>query len=245
MSDTPPAAPAPDWTRRRTAVVRDAVGVGVATGAYGLSFGAIGVAGGLTIAQTCATSVLMFTGASQFALVGVLAAGGGAPAAAVTAVLLGARNALYGLRLAGLLQLSGTRKAVGAQLVIDESTAMCLAHEDDTRARRLAFWTTGLAVFVLWNLATLAGALAGTALGDPQTYGLDAAVPAAFLALLWPRLSDRRARLVALAAAAVALLLTPVAPAGVPVMAAAGVAVLAGLLWRDAALRTASPGTVT
>ena len=227
-----------DWPRRRRAVLRDAVGVGVATGAYGLSFGAIGVAGGLTVAQTCATSVLMFTGASQFALVGVLAAGGGAASAAVTAVLLGARNALYGLRLSSLLGVTGVRKAVGAQLVIDESTAMCVAHEDDPAARRLAFWATGLAVFVLWNLATLAGALAGTALGDPQTFGLDAAVPAAFLALLWPRLAQRAARVVAVGAAAVALALTPVAPAGVPVMAAAAVAVLAGLLWRDALLPT-------
>lgn len=231
-------APPPGWTRRRSAVVRDALGVGVATGAYGLSFGAIAVAGGLSVAQTAATSVLMFTGASQFALVGVLAAGGGPLAAAVTAVLLGARNTLYGLRLSSLLGLSGTTKAVGAQLVIDESTAMCLAHEDDPRARRLAFWSTGLAVFVLWNVATVAGALAGTALGDPQTYGLDAAVPAAFLALLWPRLDDRRARWVAVGAVAVALLLTPLVPAGLPVMAAAGVAVLAGVTWRDAASRT-------
>lgn len=212
--------------------------MGVATGAYGLSFGAIGVAGGLTVAQTCATSVLMFTGASQFALVGVLAAGGSAPAAAATAVLLGARNALYGLRLSSLLRLSGTRKVIGAQLVIDESTAMCLAHADDVGARRLAFWSTGLAVFVLWNLATLVGALAGSAIGDPQTYGLDAAVPAAFLALLWPRLTDARSRAVAVAAAGVALALTPVAPVGMPVMAAAGVAVLAGFTWRD----MASPG---
>lgn len=220
------------------------MGVGLATGAYGLSFGAIGVAGGLSVAQTCATSVLMFTGASQFALVGVLAAGGGAPAAAVTAVLLGARNALYGLRLSSLLGLSGVRKAVGAHLVIDESTAMCLAHEDDVRARRLAFWGTGLAVFVLWNLATLLGALAGASIGDPQSYGLDAAVPAAFLALLWPRLSDTRARVVAIAAVAVALALTPITPAGLPVMAAAGVAVLAGLTWRDAADRgTSARGT--
>jgi len=238
VSDAALPAPSADWSRRRSGVTRDAVGVGVATGAYGLSFGAIGVAGGLSVAQTCATSVLMFTGASQFALVGVLAAGGSAPAAAVTAVLLGARNALYGLRLSHLLGLTGVRKAVGAQLVIDESTAMCLAHEEDVRARRLAFWATGLAVFVLWNLATLAGALAGSALGDPQTYGLDAAVPAAFLALLWPRLSDWRSRAVAIGAAVVALALTPVAPAGLPVMAAAGVAVLAGLLWRDAATST-------
>jgi predicted branched-subunit amino acid permease len=234
VSAASPAAPA-EWDRRRRSVVRDALGVGVATGAYGLSFGAIGVAGGLTVAQTCATSVLMFTGASQFALVGVLAAGGGAPAAAVTAVLLGARNALYGLRLSSLLELTGLRKVVGAQLVIDETTAMCIGHEDDVRARRLAFWATGLAVFTLWNLATLIGALAGTALGDPQTYGLDAAVPAAFLALLWPRLGTPRARWVAVGAAAVALALTPLVPAGLPVMAAAGIAVLAGLTWRDAA----------
>jgi predicted branched-subunit amino acid permease len=194
------------------------------------------------VAQTCATSVLMFTGASQFALVGVLAAGGTPAAAAVTAVLLGARNALYGLRLSGLLRLSGRHRLVGAQLVIDESTAMALAHEDDAQARRLAFWATGLAVFVLWNLATLTGALAGQALGDPQALGLDAAVPAAFLALLWPRLSDVRARVIALAAVVVALLLVPVTPAGVPVMAAAGVAVLAGLVWRDSLARP-SPGT--
>jgi predicted branched-subunit amino acid permease len=234
--------PAPVWARRRSGVLRDALGVGVATGAYGVSFGAIGVAGGLSVLETCATSVLMFTGASQFALVGVVAAGGSAASAAVTAVLLGARNSLYGLRLSTLLGLRGTRKAVAAQLVIDESTAMCLAHQDDVRARRLAFWSTGLAVFVLWNLATLAGALAGSALGDPQTYGLDAAVPAAFLALLWPRLTEWRSRVVALGAAAVALLLTPVAPAGLPVMAAALVAVLVGVTWRDAATPTSAEG---
>lgn len=226
-----------DWPRRRRAVARNALGVGVATGAYGLSFGAIAVASGLTVAQTVATSVLMFTGASQFALVGVLAAGGSAVTATGAAVLLGARNALYGLRLSSLLGLRGAAKAVGAHLVIDESTAMCVANEDDERARRLAFWATGLAVFVLWNAATLGGALAGSAIGDPQTYGLDAAVPAAFLALLWPRLADRRARWVAAGAAAVALALTPVLPAGLPIMAAAGVAVLAGLAWRDGSAR--------
>lgn len=231
------------WSTRRTGIVRDALGVGVATGAYGLSFGAIGVTGGLTVAQTCATSVLMFTGASQFALVGVLAAGGSAVSAAVTAVLLGTRNALYGLRLSSLLELRGLRTAVGAQLVIDESTAMTLAHEDDVRARRLAFWATGLAVFVLWNVATLVGALAGTALGDPRTFGLDAAVPAAFLALLWPRLKDARARWVATGAVLVALALTPVAPTGVPVMAAAGVAVAAGLRWRDALVPGGTEGS--
>jgi predicted branched-subunit amino acid permease len=231
------------WRRRRRAVLADAVGVGAATGAYGLSFGAIAVASGLSVAQACATSVLIFTGASQFALVGVLAAGGAAVPAVVSAVLLGARNALYGLRLSAWLQLRGVHRLVGAHLVLDESTAMALAHEDDHRGRRLAFWATGLAVFVLWNAATLAGALAGQALGDPARFGLDAAVPAAFLALLWPRLTDRTTRTLAVAAAVVALLLVPVSPVGVPVMAAALVALGAGVVWRQALLRSAEAST--
>jgi predicted branched-subunit amino acid permease len=226
----------PSWQRHRRLVLREAVSVGIATGAYGLSFGAIGVAAGLTVTQTCATSVLIFTGGSQFALVGVLAAGGSALPASTAAVLLGTRNALYGLRLSALLRLRGALRLVGAQLVIDESSAMALAHADDERARRLAFWATGLAVFTLWNLATLVGALAGQALGDPRDLGLDAAVPAAFVALLWPRLTDRATRTVTAAAAALALLLVPVAPVGVPVLAAALVALATGVLWRDALL---------
>jgi 4-azaleucine resistance transporter AzlC len=203
--------------------------VGLATGAYGVSFGAVSVAAGLSVAQTCALSLLMFTGASQFALVGVLAAGGAPLSGSLTALLLGTRNTLYGLRLAPLLQWSGWRRLLTAQLVIDESTAMSVAR-DSRAAARLGFLTTGLAVFVLWNLATFGGAIAGTVLGDPRTLGLDAAVGAAFIALLWPRLRDRRNQLVALAAAAVALGMVPIAPAGVPVLAAAGVALLAGAL---------------
>ena len=203
--------------------------MGLATGAYGVSFGAVSVAAGLSVAQTCALSLLMFTGASQFALVGVLAAGGAPLSGALTALLLGTRNTLYGLRLAPLLQWSGWRRLLTAQLVIDESTAMSVAR-DSRAAARLGFLTTGLAVFVLWNLATFGGAIAGTVLSDPRTLGLDAAVGAAFIALLWPRLRDRRNQLVALAAAAVALGMVPIAPAGVPVLAAAGVALLAGAL---------------
>ncbi|HET6857202.1 MAG TPA: AzlC family ABC transporter permease [Streptomyces sp.] len=203
--------------------------MGLATGAYGVSFGAVSVAAGLSVVQTCALSLLMFTGASQFALVGVLAAGGAPLSGALTALLLGTRNTLYGLKLAPLLQWSGWRRLLTAQLVIDESTAMSVARESRAAAR-LGFLTTGLAVFVLWNLATFGGAIAGTVLGDPRTLGLDAAVGAAFIALLWPRLRDRRNQLVALAAAAVALGMVPIAPAGVPVLAAAGVALLAGAL---------------
>ena len=217
----------------RAAIVRDGIAVGIATGAYGVSFGAISVASGLDVWQTCALSLLMFTGASQFALVGVVASGGAPLSGALTALLLGTRNTLYGLRLAPLLQWRGWRRAGAAQLLIDESTAMSVTR-DSTPAARVGFLSTGIAVFVLWNAATLAGALAGAALGDPRAYGLDAAVGGAFLALLWPRLKDRRNQVVAVLALAVALSLVPATPAGVPVLAAALVAMLAGLVRRAA-----------
>lgn len=210
-------------------VIRDAVGIGVATGAYGLSFGAISVASGLDLPQTCALSVLLFSGGSQFALVGVLGGGGSAVAAAGTAILLGTRNALYGLRLSPLLGLRGWRRPVGAQLVIDESSAMALGHPPGREAR-LAFWATGLSVFVLWNLGTLLGALGGQLLRDPRVLGLDAAVPAAFLALLAPRMRTRDPWMIALVAAATALVAVPFVPAGVPVLLAAAAA--AGLALR-------------
>ncbi len=218
------------WPVLRRRVARTSLGVGLATGAYGVSFGALATGSGLSVTQSCALSVLAFSGASQFAFVGIAAGGGSPLSGAATAGLLGVRNALYGLRLAPLLALSDRRhlrKAVGAQLVVDESTAVALG-QDDERSARLGFWATGAAIYVLWNLATLLGALGGSALGDPRTFGLDAAVPAAFVALLAPRLHGRVEWTVALAAAVVALLLVPVAPAGVPVIAAALVAAAAG-----------------
>ncbi|MCW2798152.1 AzlC family ABC transporter permease [Nocardioides sp.] len=218
----------------RSAIVRDSLAVGLATGTYGVSFGALSVAAGLSVGQTCALSLLMFTGASQFALIGVLAAGGAPLSGALTALLLGTRNTLYGLRLAPLLAWSGWRRAGAAHLLIDESTAMSVTRSS-TAAARVGFLTTGLSIFVLWNLATFGGAVAGSAIGDPRTYGLDAAVGGAFLALLWPRLHDVRARIVAVSAAALALGLVPLSPAGVPVLAAGGIALLAGVLWRSGA----------
>jgi predicted branched-subunit amino acid permease len=226
-------APEPDPAgldaRERSAIVRDGLAVGIATGAYGISFGAIAVAAGLSVAQTCALSLLVFTGASQFALVGVVAAGGAPLSGAVTGLLLGTRNTLYGLRLAPMLRWRGARRLAAAHLVIDESTAMAV-NRTTTAAARVGFLSTGLAVFALWNLATLGGALAGERLGDPRTYGLDAAVGGAFLALLWPRLRDRRNQLTAGLAAALALALVPVTAAGVPVLAAGGVALLLGVI---------------
>ncbi|PUA80655.1 AzlC family ABC transporter permease [Nocardioides currus] len=220
----------------RSGIIRDGIAVGIATGTYGISFGAVAVTAGLSVLQACTLSLLVFTGASQFALVGVVAAGGAPLSGALTAILLGTRNTLYGLRMAPLLGWSGLRRAGAAHLLIDESTAMSV-NRGSQPAARLGFLTTGVAVFVLWNAATLAGALAGTALGDPRTYGLDAAVGAAFLALLWPRLSQRRNQVVAVLAAAVALGLVPITAAGVPVLAAGGVAVLAGVLMRPAVRR--------
>ena len=200
--------------------MRDAVAVGVATGAYGLSFGALSAGAGLSLLQTAALSLLMFSGASQFALVGIVGAGGGAATAATTAILLGTRNAFYGLRLASLLRPRGARRLLAAQLVIDESTAMAVAQEEP-RLARLGFWATGTAVFVLWNLATLAGAMGAEVLASPQTLGLDAAAPAAFLALLAPRLRDGEAWAIALASAVAAVLITPLLPAGTGVLVAA------------------------
>jgi 4-azaleucine resistance transporter AzlC len=213
----------------RSGIIRDGLAVGLATGAYGIGFGAVAVASGLSVAQTCVLSLLMFTGASQFALVGVVAAGGAPLSGAATALLLGTRNTLYGLRMAPLLRWQGWRRVAAAHVLIDESTAMAI-NRPSVEGARLGFTTTGVAVFVLWNLATAIGAFAGEAVGDPRTFGLDAAVGAAFLALLWPRLKDHRNILVAVLGAAVALTMVPITAPGVPVLAAGGVAVLVGVL---------------
>jgi predicted branched-subunit amino acid permease len=217
----------PAWAAQRGPVLRASLGVGLATGAYGLSFGAVSVAAGLTVAQTCALSLLMFTGGSQFALVGVLGVGGGPLAAASTAVLLGSRNAFYSLRLAGLLRVRGLRRLVAAHLVIDESTAVAVGQPTE-RAGRLGFWATGLAVFGLWNLATFLGAVGAGAVSDPRDLGLDAAAPAAFLALLAPRLRGTQPWLIAVVAALVAVASVPFVPIGVPVLLA-GLVALVGL----------------
>lgn len=212
----------------RRQLLADSLGVGVATGAYGLSFGAIAVTSGFTVGQACALSLLVFTGASQFALVGVVASGGTPMSGAATALLLGSRNTLYGIRLASLLGLRGVRRLAGAHLVIDESTAMTLRAKDP-RDAPLGFFATGVSIFVLWNLATFVGAIAEDAIGDPQSYGLDAAVPAAFLALVWPRLDSPRARVTAIAAAGLALTLVSFTRPGFPIIAAGSIAVLAAL----------------
>jgi 4-azaleucine resistance transporter AzlC len=209
-------------------IARDAFGIGIAVGVYGVSFGVLAVAAGLSPAQACVMSMLTFTGASQFAFVGVLAGGGGALAAMAPAVMLAVRNAAYGLSLASILPRRLRDRALLAQLVIDESTAMARA-QDEPRAARRALLVTGVSVWLGWNAGTFAGALLGGGLGDPRSLGLDAMFPAAFLALLAPQLRRPGAPAAGAAGALVAIALVPVAPAGVPVIAAlSGVA--AGVL---------------
>jgi predicted branched-subunit amino acid permease len=216
----------------RTAVLRDAIGLGVAVGLYGVAFGAAAAAAGLDAWQALAMSLLMFTGASQFALVGVLGAGGSALAAAGSALLLGTRNTVYGVRLLPLLRPRGLGRVGTAHWVIDETTAMAVA-APDRRLARVAFLATGASVYLLWNATTVVGALGSAALGETAQAALDAVVPAAFLALLWPRLRTpfpeaAVQRRVALGGAVVALALTPFVPAGVQVIAAVVAVALAG-----------------
>ncbi|MFI1825866.1 AzlC family ABC transporter permease [Streptomyces sp. NPDC020412] len=203
-----------------SAVVRDALGVGVAVGLSGFAFGVTAAGSGLTVLQTCALSLLVFTGASQFALVGALAAGGNPFTAAAGAFFLGVRNAFYGLRLSQLLALPRAVRPFAAHWVIDETTAVALA-QPTRRAVRLGFTVTGLTLYVLWNVTTLLGALGAEAIGDTDAWGLDAAGPAVFLALLAPMLRTSTERVVAGLAVLLMLGLLPVLPAGAPVLVAA------------------------
>ncbi|MBV9871870.1 MAG: AzlC family ABC transporter permease [Frankiaceae bacterium] len=209
-------------------VRRQALSVGLATALYGISLGAVAVASGLSVLQACLTSLLLFSGGSQFALVGVLGSGGSVWAAVAASSLLGIRNGLYALQINAAIRPQGWRRPAAAQLTIDESTAVSVAQSDDA-GRRLGFWLTGLTVYVGWNLMTLLGALIGRSIGDPRTYGLDAAAAAAFLALVWPRLRHRSGLQIAALGAVVDLSLVPVLPAGLPIVAAGAVGLVAGL----------------
>ena len=195
--------------------------VSAATGIYGISFGALGIAAGLDLPAVMLLSLLMFSGASQFAFVGVIAAAGSPIAAITSAWLLGNRNGLYAMRLSPILRTKGLKRLVAAQLTIDESNAVSSAQQTQQDAVR-GFWATGLGVFLFWNLATFLGAVAGDFMGDPAVWGLDAAAAAAFLGLLWPKLKGRLP--LVLVAGALAFLMTPVLPAGGAILAAALVA---------------------
>jgi len=209
---------------------RDSLSVSFTVGAYGVAFGAASVANGFSVLQSCLLSLLTFSGASQFAVIGVVGAGGGALSGIATASLLGIRNGLYGVLMAPILKVRGFKRVIAAQITIDESTGVSLSQESrGEAAMREGFWLTGFGVFIFWNLFTLAGALGAKAMGDPSAWGLDAAVPAAFLGLVWPRLKNSSDKLLALIAATFAIATTPFLPAGLPIIGTAVIAVIAGL----------------
>ena len=219
----------------RAAAVRASLAVGLAVSAYGLSFGALAVASGLDIWQTQVLSLFMFSGGSQFAVIGVVASGGLAagPSAIAGAALLGVRNSLYSMRMAPIVgtgsgPTSWARRVLAGHWTIDESTAVATA-QPTLRGQRIGFWMTAVVIYVGWNLTTLLGSLLGNLIGDVRMFGLDAAAAAAFLGLLWPRLTSRQPIAVAAGAAVVAAVLIPWLPAGLPVLIAALVAVAVGV----------------
>ena len=205
--------------------------VAVPVGLYGAAFGAASISAGLDLLQTIALSSILFSGASQFAIVGVIGSGGGAIAAILASALLGIRNGFYALRMAPLLEARGLRRLIAAHITIDEATAVALAQDqEDRNSVRKGFWFTGIGVFIFWNLFTIVGALSSSILEDPSKWGLDSAVPAAFLALLWPQLTSRRLRIIALLAMVMALALSPFVTAGLPIISVVLIALIAG--WR-------------
>jgi predicted branched-subunit amino acid permease len=217
-------------SRIESTTLRDSLSVSITVGAYGTAFGAAAVANGFSLLQTCLLSLLTFSGASQFAVIGVLGAGGGAISGIATASLLGIRNGVYGVIMAPRLKVKGFKRIVAAQITIDESTAVALGQEvRGEKAMRQGFWLTGFGVFLFWNLFTLAGALGAQAMGDIRAWGLDSAVPAAFLGLVWPRLKTNRDRALAVGCMVFALAMTPILPAGLPIIATAFIAVAVGL----------------
>jgi predicted branched-subunit amino acid permease len=213
---------------KKKQVDRTALSVALTVGLYGAAFGAAGVTAGFSILQTCLLSILLFSGASQFAVVGIMGAGGAAISAIATATLLGFRNALYGLQMAPILKVKGIRRVLAAQITIDESTAVATLQDNDEDRKR-GFYLTGIGVYIFWNLFTFLGALGASSIGDPSVWGLDAAVPAAFLGLIWPRLKNKLQFIVSAIAIAWALLLTPIAPAGIPIITTVLLAIVFGV----------------
>lgn len=199
---------------------REGLFLAIAVGVVGLTFGVLADAAGLALAQIIAMSALVFTGASQFAAVSVIDGGGSGGAAVGSAMLLAARNALYGPVVGRLLPTRAVPRAIGAHLTIDETTAMASVQVDDATASD-AFWWTGIWLWSLWNLGSIGGALLGAVIGEPETWGLDAAFPAAFVALLAPHLQTSPGRVAAFLGAGIAIATVPVAPAGVPLLLAA------------------------
>lgn len=216
-------------SRVNRATATQSFSVSFTVGLYGTAFGAASIAAGFSVLQTCLLSLLTFSGASQFAVAGVMGAGGTAISAIATASLLGTRNMLYALRMAPILRVTGVKKVIAAHITIDESTGVAISQEKlGTQAMKEGFWLTGFGVYTFWNIFTLLGALGAQAMGNPSAWGLDAAVPAAFLGLLWPNLTNNYERAIAVSALVMAIVLSPVLSAGLPIISTVVLAVVFG-----------------
>ncbi len=225
-------------TMQKHPYLRDAFILGLAVSVFGMAFGVLAVTNGLSLAQTMVMSLLVFTGASQFAAVGIIAAGGTATAAVASALLLAGRNTFYGIAVARYMPSNRLAKLLAAQLTIDESTALALAQKTPT-ARRFAFLASGCLVYLFWNIGTFVGAIGGESIGDPASLGLDAAFPAGFISLIWPALKTKGGLVAALAGAGIALIAIPLTQPGVPVLLAA-LGAVAGVVVSRPAIRAAS-----
>jgi 4-azaleucine resistance transporter AzlC len=220
---------APDRRRYRDGA-RAALPLGVADLAFGTWFGVLAHTAGIGNLAAVIMSATTFAGSAQFAAASVLGAGGSVVAAVTAAVMLNLRYGPIGLSAAPALPRPGWRTALTAQLVVDESWA--IAQREPGRFDHHLLIGAGLTLYASWVAGTAVGMLASGLVADPERLGLDAAAPALFLALLAPQLGSRSRRLAAAGGTAVALALQPVAPAGVPVIAAS-LACLAGLVRRQ------------
>nr|BFE64029.1 AzlC family ABC transporter permease [Dactylosporangium thailandense] len=205
---------------RTDPIARDVAALCAAGVVVGLSFGAIASAAGVPLSQIIAMNAFVYAGGAQFLAVGMAGAGATAAAIVLAGLLLNARHLPFGLAIGN--EVLGERRGarlLGSHLMTDESVAFALAQSDPARRRR-AYWLTGICLYLTWNVAAAAGAIVGSALGDTETFGIDAAFPAALLALTLPSLKDRPSLRVAIGGAALALVATPFLPAGLPVLAA-------------------------
>jgi predicted branched-subunit amino acid permease len=208
-----------DDAARKRAIHRQSASIVASVAPFGIVFGAAAATAGLSLVQAMGFSLLVFGGSSQFAAVEILGDGGSVASAAIAGLLLNARSLAFGVIMAPALLGTWWQRAAMSQLMIDESTAVGTA-QAERRWRRYGYLVAGVGVFVVWNLTTVIGHVAFAGAGDLITdLGLDAAGPAAFLALLWPRLSIGAQRRTAIAGALIALALIPVAPPGVPILA--------------------------
>jgi branched chain amino acid efflux pump len=203
---------------------RDVAPIAFAAVVIGMSFGILARDAGMGVVAPIVMSLTTFAGSAQMAAAGVLNEGGAVAAAVAAAILLNLRYVAIGVSVAPSLRGRRARRLAEAQLATDESWAVSQEHGRVNRGRLIG---AGLVLLASWTGGTVAGVLGGSALGDPATYGFDAMFPALFLALLAGQLRERAARSPALAGALIALVLTPFTPAGIPIIAAAGGALLA------------------